>query len=190
MTKATERARSLVPSTRETSGRAITARRTNSPSADITARNAVQRATSSEGVAALSVRAGIANSGAGPGFGPIWNVNAPRTGCPSAEMTRQKTRYQPSARCFTGTSSVYASLAERCGAPAVCAAPAAFVIETIANRGSTTSSNVRVTVFGCRSRRALASGNVFSSAACAHAAAGAASAAAAIPATTRALTLT
>ena len=64
------------------------------------------------------------------------------------------------------------------------------MIETIANRGSTTSSKVSCTVFGCRSRRALASGNVFSSAACAHAEAGTASAAAAIPATTRARTLT
>ena len=32
---------------------------------------------------------GITNCGAGPGFGPTANVNAPRTGWPSTEITRQ-----------------------------------------------------------------------------------------------------
>ena len=40
-------------------------------------------------VAAVSEIDGIWNCGAGPGFGPTANVNAPRTGWPSTEITRQ-----------------------------------------------------------------------------------------------------
>ena len=40
-------------------------------------------------MAAVSEIDGITNCGAGPGFGPTANVNAPRTGWPSTEMTRQ-----------------------------------------------------------------------------------------------------
>ena len=137
---AIETARSRAPSTREATGRATIVRSTNSPSAAIAVRNDSQRATSSDGVAAVSVSDGIANSGGGPAFGPIENVNAPRTGWPSAEMARQKTRYQPSARCFSGTSIVYGSVFERCGDPVVCRTPSLSVTETIAKRGSTTSS--------------------------------------------------
>ena len=32
---------------------------------------------------------GTTNWGAGPSFGPIANVNAPCTGCPSTEIARQ-----------------------------------------------------------------------------------------------------
>ena len=39
-------------------------------------------------MAAVSQIVGITNCGAGPGFGPTANVYAPRTGCPSAEITR------------------------------------------------------------------------------------------------------
>ncbi len=66
-----------------------------SPTADMSDRKTTQRATSNRGVAAVSLIEGITNCGAGPGFGPTANVYAPRTGCPSAEITRQKTRYQP-----------------------------------------------------------------------------------------------
>ena len=59
------------------------------PTAHMNERNINQRATSRPGVAALSVREGIWNCGAGPGFGPTANVNAPLTGWPSAEMARQ-----------------------------------------------------------------------------------------------------
>ncbi len=82
---------------------------------------------------------GITNCGAGPGFGPTAKVKAPRTGCPSTEITRQKTRYQPSGRWSSGTTSVSGSVAERRGGPLVSLCPAASVTETIAKRGSTAS---------------------------------------------------
>ena len=81
--------RSRVPETLATTGRATAIRRTNSPIAAIIDRNATQRAATSLGVAAVSDVDGIANCGAGPGFGPTANVNAPRTGWPSTEITRQ-----------------------------------------------------------------------------------------------------
>ena len=43
----------------------------------------------SAGVAAVSEIEGMTNCGAGPGFGPIAYVKAPRTGWPSTEITRQ-----------------------------------------------------------------------------------------------------
>ena len=59
-------------------------------------------------VAALSPSEGITNCGGGPGLGPTANVNAPRTGCPSAEMTRHHTRYQPCGmRLAAGTKIVF-----------------------------------------------------------------------------------
>jgi hypothetical protein len=88
-TNAIETARNRVPLTRRTSGRAMPIRSANSPIAAMTERNVSQRATMRRGVAAVSEIDGIANCGAGPGFGPSAKVNAPRTGCPSAEMTRQ-----------------------------------------------------------------------------------------------------
>ncbi len=81
--------RRRVPSTRETSGRAISIRSANSPIEAITERKTNQRAIRSGGVAAVSEIEGITNCGAGPGFGPTANVNAPRTGWPSTEITRQ-----------------------------------------------------------------------------------------------------
>src|SRR6476659_9140005 len=81
--------RSSVSRTRRTSGRAISIRSTNSPIADITARNVIQRAMRRVVVAADSEVDGMTNSGAGPGFGPTANVYAPRTGWPSTEITRQ-----------------------------------------------------------------------------------------------------
>ena len=86
-------------------GRAVTVRRTKSPIADISDRNVSQRSAMSPGVTAVSDSDGMTNCGGGPGLGPIRYVNAPRTGWPSAEMTRQKTRYQPSAERFSGASS-------------------------------------------------------------------------------------
>ena len=86
---ATDTQRRLVPRTRRTTGLAIAIRRMKRPIAAMTARNTTKRATISSGVAAVSEIDGIANSGAGPGFGPTANVNAPRTGWPSAEITRQ-----------------------------------------------------------------------------------------------------
>src|SRR5712692_10107411 len=103
--------RSDAPETRRITGRAVAMRSTNSPTADIAERKTIQRATSSDGFAAVSEIDGITNCGAGPGFGPTANVNAPRTGCPSTEMTRQKTRYQPSGTFFSGTTSVSTSAA-------------------------------------------------------------------------------
>ena len=46
-------------------------------------------ATSSGVVVAVREMCGIVNCGAGPGFGPTANVNAPCTGCPSTEIARQ-----------------------------------------------------------------------------------------------------
>ncbi len=75
--------------------------------------------TSRLGVVAPSVSDGITNCGGGPGFGPTANVNAPRTGCPSAEIARQKTRYQPSGTCFSGVMIVSAFDGDRNGRPLV-----------------------------------------------------------------------
>src|SRR2546429_9102479 len=74
---------------RPPSGLATAIRRTKSPIAAMIERNASQRAVTSRGVAAVSEIDGITNSGAGPAFGPTANVNAPRTGWPSTEITRQ-----------------------------------------------------------------------------------------------------
>ena len=86
---ATSSERRLAPGTRRTSGRAIAMRSTNRPIAIITARKTTERAATRLGVAAVSEIDGTGNCGAGPGFGPTWNVNAPRTGWPSTEITRQ-----------------------------------------------------------------------------------------------------
>src|SRR5205085_11059293 len=83
--------RNVVPSTRPIIGRAISCRNTYRPTAPITVRKTIQRAITRPGVAAVSEIDGITNCGAGPGFGPTANVNAPRTGCPSGEMARQET---------------------------------------------------------------------------------------------------
>src|SRR3954464_4642628 len=92
-------------------------------------------------------------------------------------MTRQKTRYHPSVRRWTGTTSCAAFAGDVLGGPDVCGWPAASVTETIAKRGSIRSEYVRRTASGDRLTVVLAEGLVCSSAACAHAAAGAASAA-------------
>ena len=92
------------------------------------------------GVAAVSDSGGMTNCGGGPGSGPTENVNAPRTGWPSTEITRQKTRYQPSRTRFSGTSISSTFAAERCTAPSTSWCAAASVTETIAKRGSTASS--------------------------------------------------
>ena len=63
-------------------------RRTNRPIVAIPASSITQRAATSRGVAAVSLMLGITNWGAGPGLGPSAKVYAPRTGCPSAEITR------------------------------------------------------------------------------------------------------
>ena len=67
----------------------IASRSAASPIAHITDRKTTQRAMSRRGVAAVSEIDGITNCGAGPGFGPTANVNAPRTGWPSTEIARQ-----------------------------------------------------------------------------------------------------
>src|SRR6185437_12217148 len=137
-----------------------------------------------DGVAAVSERFGITNCGAGPGFGPTANVNAPRTGCPSTEITRHTTRYQPSGSRCNGTSSSSGFEAERSGGPAVSWRAPASVTDTIANRGSTASLKTSETCFGGVLTSTLAAGTVRSRAACDQAAAGATSAAATTAATT------
>ena len=64
-------------------------RSTKRPTAPIAPRNAIQRAVTSRGVAAVSEIDGMTNCGAGPAFGPTANVKAPRTGWPSTEIARQ-----------------------------------------------------------------------------------------------------
>src|SRR2546421_3271764 len=86
---AIETARRRVPETRRTTGRAMPMRRMKSPIAAITATKTIARAVTRLGVAAVSEVDGTGNWGAGPGFGPTANVNAPRTGCPSTEITLQ-----------------------------------------------------------------------------------------------------
>ena len=110
---------------------------------------------------AVADRWGTGNCGAGPGFGPTANVNAPCTGCPSIEIARQYTRYQPCCRCdVSGTASVSGSAGERVIDPAVRCVPEASVTEMIANRGSTASSKVNATWDGGESRTTLAAGAV------------------------------
>src|SRR6478609_4922538 len=99
--------------------------------------NSTARAITSPGVAAVSDVDGIANCGAGPGFGPTANVYAPRTGWPSCDTTRQNTRYQPGCSVRSGTTSVVPH--GRVGGPDVTCWPLGSVTETIANRGSTGS---------------------------------------------------
>ena len=94
------------PRTRRVTGRAMSVRSTNSPMALMNERKTTQRATRSCVVVAVSLSDGTRNWGGGPGFGPTANVNAPRTGWPSAEMTRQKTRYQPSGTRSSGVTRV------------------------------------------------------------------------------------
>ena len=55
----------------------------------------------------------------GPGDGPTANVNAPRTGWPSAEITRQITRYQPGGSFWSGSTSVCGAPGWRAGDPLV-----------------------------------------------------------------------
>ena len=88
-TQATDTARSVVPSTRRISGRAISIRSANRPIAVITDRNITQRAINSFAVFALADTFGTGNCGAGPGLGPTAYVNAPCTGWPSTEIARQ-----------------------------------------------------------------------------------------------------
>src|SRR5262249_46763857 len=159
-------------------------RSTKSPIAAMNEMKAAQRAVTSVGVAAVSESDGILNCGAGPGFGPTANVNAPRTGCPSTEITRQTTRYQPCASLRSGTSSSSGFAGERSGRPVVCDRASASVTETIAKRGSTASEYTSATCFGDVLTTTLADGRVRSSAACANAAAGSVSAASATAAST------
>jgi len=60
-----------------------------SPIAAMTDRKTIARAATRRGVAAVSEVDGTGNCGWGPGFGPTAKVNAPRTGWPSTETTRQ-----------------------------------------------------------------------------------------------------
>ena len=114
-------------------------RRPKSPIAASAKTNESQRVTTRLVFVAVSESDGTTNCGGGPGFGPTANVNAPRTGWPSAEIARQKTRYQPSRISFSGTWSVSALSDERCGRPSTCCVPSASVTETIAKRGATAS---------------------------------------------------
>ncbi len=69
--------------------RAIASRSASRPIETMTVRSASQRATTSGVVVADCPMCGMTNCGAGPGFGPTANVNAPWTGCPSTEIARQ-----------------------------------------------------------------------------------------------------
>ena len=99
-------------------------------------RKTTQREIRSWVVVAVSLSEGTLNWGGGPGLGPTAKVNAPRTGWPSAEITRQKTRYQPWGVWRSGVTRVCGEPAARCGGPEVSCRPAASVTETIAKRGS------------------------------------------------------
>ncbi len=94
---------------------------------------------SSRVLVAVSLSDGTRNCGGGPGFGPTANVKAPRTGCPSAEITRQKTRYQPSGARRSGVISVWGAPGAFRGGPEVICLPWASVTETIAKRSTTGS---------------------------------------------------
>ncbi len=91
---------------------------------------------SSRVVVAVSLSDGTRNCGGGPGLGPTANVKAPRTGWPSAEITRQNTRYQPSGTRRNGVINVCGDPGALCGGPEVTWVPDASVTETIANRAS------------------------------------------------------
>src|SRR5205823_7891190 len=109
----------------------------------IRVRNTSQRVTTNRGAVAVAEIFGITNCGAGPGFGPTAKVNAPCTGCPSTEIARQMTRYQPSASCgCNGTTRVSGLPGARRIGPVVSFLAAASVTEMSAKRGSTASSKV------------------------------------------------
>jgi hypothetical protein len=154
-------------------GRATSSRNRNSPIAAITLRVAPQRAATRPGVAAVSRSDGTANWRGGPGPGPTANVNAPRTGCPSAEITRQYARYQPGRIRPTRRTIVRGSPAERSGPPRPSGRPRTSVIEMAAKRGSTFSLNVSASAVGVRGATRLAAGDIATSDACARALAGA-----------------
>jgi hypothetical protein len=87
--KAISSGRNRDSGTRRTTGRAVAMRRMKSPIAAMIATKTTARAAMSRGVAAVSEIEGMTNCGCGPGFGPTANSNAPRTGWPSTEITRQ-----------------------------------------------------------------------------------------------------
>src|SRR5215217_6106225 len=151
-----------MPETILTAGRAITALSTNSPRVTSSERNTTQRETSSRVVVAVSLSDGTWNCGGGPGFGPTANVNAPRTGWPSAEITRQKTRYQPSGTRRSGVTSVCGEPGAVAGSPSVTWPPAASVTETMAKRASTGSLKRNRTAAGAALIVRLATGTVCS----------------------------
>src|SRR3989440_1228349 len=128
---------SVEPRSVRTSGRAVIARRTKRPIALIIVRNTIQRRVRSAGVAAVSLIEGITNCGWGPGFGPTANVNTPRTGWPSTEITRQKTRYQPSGTWRIGWTSWSGFAGDRVGRPVVTWWPPASVTAPLPNFGLT-----------------------------------------------------
>ena len=129
-----------MPATRDTSGRAIAMRSTNSPIAASIERNMIQRAVTSDGVAAVSDSDGIVNCGAGPGFGPTANVNAPRTGWPSTEIDAPEDEVPALAhRLQRDVELVGVRRRASRRARRRPASPSASVTETIAKRGSTAS---------------------------------------------------
>ena len=109
------------------------------------ASSTAQREVTRLGVAELSPSDGITNCGGGPGLGPTANVKAPRTGWPSAEITRHQTRYQPCGTVFILTKIVSGSPGGLAGALAISCVPCAFVTEMTAKRGSMCSLKVRLT---------------------------------------------
>ena len=101
-------------------GRTITARKASSPTDASSATSSAQREVTRLVVAALSPSDGITNCGGGPGLGPTANVNAPRTGCPSAEITRHQTRYQPWSRWRSLMKIEFSSSGAVAGLPTIC----------------------------------------------------------------------
>ena len=97
-----------------------TSRRQNRPIAHMKVRNESQRKMRRPGVAALSVSDGMTNCGAGPGFGPTANVNAPSHRVPVGG-DRAPEDEVPALResGFSGVTSVSGFVVERCGRPAV-----------------------------------------------------------------------
>ena len=81
--------RSVVPGTRRMTARAISSRSMSRPIALMMLANITHRAIRSCAVTAVALTRGTGNWGAGPGFGPTANVNAPWTGWPSTEIARQ-----------------------------------------------------------------------------------------------------
>src|SRR5262245_21800463 len=107
--------------------RAISTRNTPPPMSSASPTNTVVRAAANSAPTVVLLFAVVSlaqplTDGAAPG--PMRKEYVPWTGCESAEMTRQATRYTPGSSLGTSTSTVASLVGPWCGAPVVTRVPA------------------------------------------------------------------